>query len=59
MKLPVIYMTGINYNDFNLYYEIETCDDIKTFINKNELPIFKNFDSKYFFKLLTFYFNSM
>ena len=52
IKLPLIYMTGINYNDFNLHYEIETCDDIKTFINKNELPIFKNFDSKYFFKLL-------
>lgn len=45
-------MTGINYNDFNLHYEIDTCDDIKKFIDNNELPIFKNFDSKYLFKLL-------
>ena len=52
VKLPLIYMTGINYNDFNLHYEIETCNDIKQFINNNELPIFRNFDSKYLFKLL-------
>ena len=51
-KLPLIYMTGINYNDFNLHYEIEACNDIKQFINNNELPIFRNFDSKYLFKLL-------
>ena len=52
VKLPLIYMTGINYNDFNLHYEIETCNDIKQFIDNNELPIFRNFDSKYLFKLL-------
>ena len=52
MKLPLIYMTGINYNDFNLHSEIEQCNDIKAFIDSNELPIFKNFDSKYLFKLL-------
>ena len=52
MKLPLIYMTGINYNDFNLHSEIEQCNDIKEFIDSNELPIFKNFDSKYLFKLL-------
>ena len=52
VKLPLIYMTGINYNDFNLHYEIETCNDIINFIDKNELPVFKNFDSKYLFKLL-------
>ena len=52
LKLPLIFMTGINYNDFNLHYEIDTCDDIKKFIDNNELPIFKNFDSKYLFKLL-------
>jgi hypothetical protein len=45
-------MTGINYNDFNLNIEIDTCDDIINFIKKNELPIFKNFDNKYLFKLL-------
>ena len=45
-------MTGINYNDFNLHDEIDECEDIKKFINNNELPIFKNFDSKYLFKLL-------
>ena len=52
LKLPLIFMTGINYNDFNLHLEIENCDDIKHFIDNNELPIFKNFDSKYLFKLL-------
>ena len=52
LKLPLIYMTGINYNDFNLNSEIENCDDIKKFIDSNELPIFKNFDSKYLFKLM-------
>ena len=52
LKLPVIYMTGINYNDFNLFNEIDECQDIKKFINNNEFPIFKNFDSKYLFKLL-------
>ena len=51
-KFPLIYMTGINYNDFNLYSEIDTCEDIKKFMNLNEFPIFKNFDSKYLFKLL-------
>ena len=45
-------MTGINYNDFNLHYEIDECEDIQKFINNNELPIFKNYDSKYLFKLL-------
>ena len=45
-------MTGINYNDFNLFNEIDECQDIKKFINNNEFPIFKNFDSKYLFKLL-------
>jgi hypothetical protein len=52
LKLPVIFMTGVNYNDFNLHYEIETYEDINRFIDDNELPIFKNFDSKYLFKLL-------
>ena len=52
IKYPLLYMTGINYNDFNLNIEIDTCDDIKNFIKKNELPIFKNFDNKYLFKLL-------
>ena len=45
-------MTGVNYNDFNLHYEIENCNDIKQFIDNNELPIFRNFESKYLFKLL-------
>ena len=53
-KFPLVYMTGINYNDFNLYSEIDTCEDIKKFMNLNEFPIFKNFDSKYLFKLLRF-----
>ena len=52
IKYPLLYMTGINYNDFNLNIEIDNCDDIKNFIKKNELPIFKNFDNKYLFKLL-------
>ena len=52
IKYPLLYMTGINYNDFNLNIEIDTCDDIINFIKKNELPIFKNFDNKYLFKLL-------
>ena len=52
IKYPLLYMTGINYNDFNLNIEIDTCDDIKNFIKNNELPIFKNFDNKYLFKLL-------
>ena len=52
LKYPLIYMTGINYNDFNLYLEVDTCDDINNFISMNEFPIFKNFDSKYLFKLL-------
>ena len=52
IKYPLLYMTGINYNDFNLNIEIDTCDDIKNFIQNNELPIFKNFDNKYLFKLL-------
>jgi hypothetical protein len=45
-------MTGINYNDFNLNIEVDSCDDIKNFIRLNEFPIFKNFDNKYLFKLL-------
>ena len=45
-------MTGVNYNDFNLHYEIEKFEDINKFIDNNELPIFRNFDSKYLFKLL-------
>ena len=52
IKYPLLYMTGINYNDFNLNIEIDTCDDIINFIKNNELPIFKNFDNKYLFKLL-------
>ena len=52
IKYPVIYMTGINYNDFNLNIEVDSCDDIKNFIRLNEFPIFKNFDNKYLFKLL-------
>ena len=52
LKLPLIFMTGINYNDFNLHYEIEKFEDINKFIDNNELPIFRNFDSKYLFKLL-------
>ena len=52
IKYPLLYMTGVNYNDFNLNIEIDTCDDIKNFIKNNELPIFKNFDNKYLFKLL-------
>ena len=52
IKYPLIYMTGINYNDFNLYLEVDSCEDIKGFISMNEFPIFKNFDSKYLFKLL-------
>ena len=51
-EYPSIYMTGINYNDFNLNVEVESCEDIKKFINNNEFPIFANFDSKYLFKLL-------
>ena len=51
-KLPLIFMTGVNYNDFNLHYEIENCNDIKQFIDNNELPIFRKFESKYLFKLL-------
>ena len=45
-------MTGINYNDFNLNLEVDSCDDIINFIKTNEFPIFKNFDNKYLFKLL-------
>ena len=52
IKYPLIYMTGINYNDFNLYLEVDSCDDIINFIKTNEFPIFKNFDNKYLFKLL-------
>ena len=52
IKFPLIYMTGINYNDFNLNIEVDSCDDIKNFIKSNEFPIFKNFDNKYLFKLL-------
>ena len=52
IKYPLLYMTGINYNDFNLNIEIDTCDDIINFIKNNELPVFKNFDNKYLFKLL-------
>ena len=52
VKYPLIYMTGINYNDFNLNIEVDSCDDIKNFIELNEFPIFKNFDNKYLFKLL-------
>ena len=51
-EYPSIYMTGINYNDFNLNVEVESCEDIIKFINNNEFPIFANFDSKYLFKLL-------
>ncbi len=51
-EYPMIYMTGINYNDFNLNIEVESCDDIKKFINNNEFPIFANYNSKYLFKLL-------
>ena len=46
-EYPMIYMTGINYNDFNLNIEVESCDDIKKFINNNEFPIFANYNSKY------------
>ena len=49
---PSIYMTGINYNDFNLNVEVESCEDIEKFIKNNEFPIFANFESKYLFKLL-------
>ena len=52
IKYPLIYMTGINYNDFNLNLEVDSCDDIINFILTNEFPIFKNFDNKYLFKLL-------
>ena len=52
LKYPLIYMTGINYNDFNLNEEVDSCDDIKRFIKSNEFPIFTNFDNKYLFKLL-------
>ena len=52
LNLPLIFMTGVNYNDFNLHNEVLECEDIKQFIDNNELPIFKNFDSKYLFKLL-------
>ena len=52
IKYPLIYMTGINYNDFNLNLEVDSCDDIINFIKTNEFPIFKNFDNKYLFKLL-------
>ena len=52
IKYPLIYMTGINYNDFNLNIEVDSCDDIINFIKLNEFPIFKNFDNKYLFKLL-------
>ena len=45
-------MTGINYNDFNLNVEVESCEDIEKFIKNNEFPIFANFESKYLFKLL-------
>ena len=52
IKYPLIYMTGINYNDFNLNVEVDSCGDIINFIKMNEFPIFKNFDNKYLFKLL-------